>query len=311
MPSACHVCVRLDRAAIDERLQSQQCNVAALARELGVPRRSLSAHRENHIPTFLDAFSARAENMTIAQLNAEAQRRYRIALDALALAEAGTLQQMLSKDPDTGEMVYSYVRKRSPTAIARLIREARAEATHLASLAAVRADAEGRIEQQANIDLGAAIREQLERTVARRAALSSPTFDGVEVVDAEIVDRVGGDGNEQGVAVSVGVSTGGAPTVSTARLAASSFPTFSDKPQKKVETPPANPEESTSQLTEQQLRTAATALGITAEAFAQAINHRRQAYEVHPEWKGNPAATKEERLAEGYGDVPVQDHRWD
>lgn len=181
MPTACRVCAHPLRSEIDKRLAMQVVNVRQLAREYGIGKDSMARHREKHLPGFLAALQARAQVLDLDQLQAEYQRLYLTALDALAQAEYGTLVRL---DDDGTEH-----RAISSTAVARLLREARAGLDSMARLAVAGAGAGGSSPTAStNPALDDAIAAALER-VASRSQLSAG------VVDAEVVE---GDASAEG-----------------------------------------------------------------------------------------------------------------
>src|SRR6202521_4695560 len=175
MPQPCTVCTHPDRPEIDRRLSSQACNVAALARELGLDAKAMTRHRARHIPQLLVAFTAKARTLTLEQLEAEAERLYVTTLDALARAEQGTLAKVKHVDPETGEVTYPTVRTVSHTAVGRMIREARAGLVQLVTLAGERPDDEGRPTNVADGALSADTRTALEAVLARTQREGGPT----------------------------------------------------------------------------------------------------------------------------------------
>src|SRR5438132_13901144 len=116
MPRICTVCAHLKRAEIDERLALQVVNVAQVARDYGLDRKSVARHRDQHLPQFLRAFAGGAAVLDLSTIRAEAQRLYLTTLDALARAEQGVLAHV--DEPDKARP------RVSNTAIARYIREA-------------------------------------------------------------------------------------------------------------------------------------------------------------------------------------------
>lgn len=318
--SKCSVCARPERADIDVALSFQVVNLSKLARDFGVSRDALKAHRSNHLPQFLPAFQAQASALTLDTLQAEAQRLYTTTLDALARVEAGVLTWQEETDPATGERKRTQVRRVSATSVARMIREARAGLDQLTRLAADRGDQEGRPSSAADIALGDEIRTQLARVVARRAAA---VLDVDDTPDASALKQdVPSLGGGPPLA---DIQPPGAPTGSTPPASAPSFPIFSaiatETPEvvdAEIITPPAPVAEAASPdpsdaLTDEQVRMAAGAIGLTADAFLAHLRQMASKTPVlrHPEWTGSEAATKEERAAEGYADVPIQDHRYD
>lgn len=176
MGMPCTVCAHPNRSEIDQRLAVQVVNVKQLARSYGLGRDAVARHRAKHLPAFLPALASRAGALTLDQLNAEAQRLYLVALDALAKAEAGTLAHV----GEDGTATYAV----SSTAVARLLREARASLDLLAKLAVAApsapvdpAPADSALETQ----LDTRIAQALDRAIARRDP---------HIEDAVIVDDV-------------------------------------------------------------------------------------------------------------------------
>jgi hypothetical protein len=156
-------------------------NIAELAREYGVPWKSMKAHREQHLPTFLKVYGAAADLPSLGQLHAEALRVYMSTLDELGKAQAGVLAHI----DDSGHEV----RVVSHTAIARLLDGARKSVDQLARLAADGAEAQERPTGLADGELSARIAAQLTKVVARStthsdAVVNSPLSNAVHSVDA-------------------------------------------------------------------------------------------------------------------------------
>jgi hypothetical protein len=188
MGMPCTVCAHPARGIIDQRLAVQVVNVKQLAAEYGLGRDAVARHRSKHLPLFLPAFQAQADALTLGQLGAEAQRLYLLSLDALAQAEAGVL---VALDDHGAE-----VRKVSSTAVARLLREARASLGMLAKLAA---DGQAPVEAAAKHDeaLDARIAAVLERAVSRtQTALDVEAADVVEPPRAVVEDPLAGGGGD-------------------------------------------------------------------------------------------------------------------
>ena len=332
MPRPCAVCAHVERAEIDRRLSMQVCNLSELARTAGVPRKSLVAHRERHLPLFLPAFQASADALTLGELQGEARRLYMTTLDALARAEAGVLGKVKAKDSETGEEYWYETQVVSHTAIARMIREARAGLDQLTRLAADRPDEKGRPSNSGDAQLGEAIRLQLQRVIERNSSTVERSNAGtvsLDAIDATIVD-VNSSNNgedESGDGEASRTPTRGGLRAARASASALALPPDAVTAPKTPEgapleltAPPYEPTDPSSQpqdddstpiLTEAQIRIAASAIGITPESFLHALKQRRTPTTKHPEWQGNPAATREERRAEGYEDVEVQDHRYE
>jgi hypothetical protein len=159
------VCAHPKRSEIDRKLAVQVVNVKQLAAGYGLGRDAVTRHRAKHLPAFLPALQARADALTLDQLNAEAQRLYLVALDALARAEAGTLASI----SDDGEVIYAV----SSTAVARLLREARAALDLLARLAVAAPSLApdeplALAEPEADHALDNRIAAALDRAIARR-----------------------------------------------------------------------------------------------------------------------------------------------
>ena len=177
--SVCQVCAHPLRTVIDQRLAAQVVNISALADEYGVPRRSMSNHRDNHLSEFLRVLVSRAQLFDLETLNAEATRLYMTTMDALAKAERGVL--ISSRDKD-GMVTERYAV--SQTAVARFIREARQGITLLAKLSADRVkDSDNAPTTKSDNALTARMEAALSR-VLERGALG----DGHTITDANIID---------------------------------------------------------------------------------------------------------------------------
>jgi len=94
MPSPCTVCLRPDRAAIDQRLATETVNLAGLARTLGVGRKALERHRDRHVPSQLADVHEYANDEDALPLLVELCHLYDRILDALATAECATLSHI-------------------------------------------------------------------------------------------------------------------------------------------------------------------------------------------------------------------------
>jgi len=159
MPTPCRVCSSLHRPEIDARLVQHVVNIAELAREYGVPWKSMKQHREAHLPTFLRVYGAAADLPSLGQLHAEALRVYMATLDELGRAQAGVFAHVDDEGKD--------VRVVSHTAIARLLDGARKSVDQLARLAADGAEAQERPTGMADGELSARIAAQLTKVVQR------------------------------------------------------------------------------------------------------------------------------------------------
>lgn len=307
MPRPCTVCAHLDRADIDRRLAFQVCNVSALAREYGLKRDAVVAHRANHLPEFLPAFQAAAGALTLDALQAEAQRLYVTTLDALALAEAGVMERMPHWNEETKEWEEKPGRKVSITGVARMIREARAGLDQLTRLAADRGTPEGRPSSGADAELGAAIRTQLERVVSRAATVreqaaieEGDALPDVIEVQSNATSRTLVPHDAASAPGGGSRAAGGAAGGVVIPLDSANAPETPEESQENTDVPLLNPE---------QVRIAAASIGVTEESFLASIRQARTQYVRHPEWEGNPAASEEERRAEGFGAIPVKDNR--
>jgi hypothetical protein len=307
----------LKRNEIDVLLARQAVNVVQLGRTYGLSRDALRAHRQNHLPGFLPAFTAQADGLTLDVLTAESSRLYMAALDALATAEAGTLQRVVLEDEETGERYVEHHRKVSITAVARSIREARSQLDQLVRLSATHRDEKGApIAHDA--ELGAAIRAQLEAVVARRAADTADRHDALalnapdEVAEAELVEELppGDDGaRHRHPGTQAGQHGGSCPPPLLPRDAVASL----ENPQGGAGNPTdlTVDEDGNADLSIAQVAAAARAAGVTPESLMSFLRQKTIPKVQHPEWQGNPAASKEERAAAGFADIPVADHRLD
>lgn len=316
MPNPCSVCVHPSRADIDRRLAAQVVNVSALSREFGLNRNAVSAHRLHHLPDFLVALTARAQLPHDDVINAELQRLYLTSLDALARAEAGTLVQIATVD---GEPVFDRIW--SPTAVARLIGEARKGLGMISALVAARENVAPPAEANASLD--ASIARALDRFEQRSLGqpLDPPIADAVLVADSQDVTS---QGNESAAAESKPGVTHHYPGVdATARggharsLAEDPFtvaPTETYGPPEQDDFPTfieQNTPKQSEDPTDAQKRAADLYLaGLPPEVrkhIAEVLDQHEANDQMNPEllrrpWAGNPGASIEERAFEGYVD---------
>lgn len=324
MARPCSVCAHLKRAEIDILLSRQAVNVVQLGRSYGLSRDALRAHRTNHLPSFLAAFTAQADGLALRQLTAESERLYLAALDNLARAEAGTLERIVEEEEETGQRIVTHRARVSVTAVSRAIREARSQLDQLVQLSATHEDEKGAPVSH-DAELGAAIRAQLERVVAKRAdpplaALEegSVMSDAVEAEDAVLV------GDQRPAPQPGATGTQGPSAGSTGeQLPPPHSPDSQPHQLGKVEGGLGNPahlpvdtpdlpvDQGEATLSPEQVQAAARAAGITPESLMAFLTRKRLPRIMHPEWTGNPAASKEERAAAGYADIEVADHRLD
>ncbi len=299
MPTPCSVCAHLERASIDERLSLQVVNVAAVARSYGLGKDAMRTHRLRHLPQFLPAFKASAAALTLGSLQAEAQRLYEVTLDALARAEAGVLTDV---DRDGKP-----VREVSMGAIARFIKEAR---QGLGLLAKLSADAGIESERPAGIadgELSARISAALLGTMER--ARGGPThINDAREIDTLIALPIDGNAVE---CIDPGRALAGPPATTTpgSTSAGKPDPSPPQVPQSSG-TPPGLAEDKPDILAYLRGKSVEEiAEWLTNEGFARAHERTRKvAMMRHPEWPGSPAASGEERRAEGYADIPIDDH---
>lgn len=298
MPKPCGVCAHMRRAEIDERLAQQVVNVSAVAREFGLGRRSVERHRERHLPEFLRAFAGRAQPLDYTALQAEAERLYLVTLDALAQAQAGVLVAV----NDDG----TQVRKVSNTSIARLISEARKGLDQLGKLAAVGADGESARTPTSNVELDARIAEALLR-VERRQLGAGETSD---VVDVDVVEDGAGEGGTPGPGAGSaggGFARGGGSIFSDTPTNGSEANTrlYGHGPAKDTplhrEGPPVGTEDDEPRHPPE--------VGATDAGSHTDLTPERELEVRYPVYTGNPAASEDERRAEGYGPNPVTDLR--
>ena len=183
MPKPCSVCKHPERSAIDRELARNVVRYAALVERYGLSKSALFRHKTEHLPDFLQALTGHADAPADPVLHAELQRLYLTTLDALADAQAGTLAIVGHKD---GEPIVDRIW--SPTAVARLIGEAR---KGLGAISALVADART-VDAPASKspELDAAFTRALNRFADRQSALGPATeiVDDALVLDAEVVD---------------------------------------------------------------------------------------------------------------------------
>lgn len=275
MGKPCSVCAHSQRGEIDRRLAWQVVNLSQLATAFGLKRDALRRHRERHLPGFLPAFAAEAAGLSVDTLNAEAQRLYHVTLDALAQAEQGVLTNI--EKNAAGDVVES--RRVSSSAVARLIREARAGLDLLTKLAASGEVAPAVQEHGRDAALEARLLAALDRVTQR----SLPA-----VVDAEVV----GEAPD-----TPGPSPGATPATFARGEAPFSQP---DHPENlpanrpnSVEQPPTAPAEEES------------AEAIATEDAPDPTGMSSTSWRT-PRWTGNPAASLEERAADYTSSIPIR-----
>lgn len=284
MAQPCSVCSRMDRGDIDRRLAFQVVNVSAFARELGVGKDALARHRAKHLPAFLPAFQAQADALTLGTLQAEAQRLYAITLDALARAEAGLLIDVAAGDAEGAKV--------SMTAVARFIREGRAGLGMLAKLSADAAGANERPSGVANGELDARLAAGLDRVMQRALGTRVDTPDDasthplLEVEAAEVIAPSSSTPSEVTIATTPGATSSRRP----------------DTPH--THTPPIQRH---TKIVESNSHVEVEGSGNPASPLP-AEHDTAEGMTTHPHWHGNPGASREERRAAGYGDIPIQDH---
>lgn len=173
----CTVCAHRERGEIDRRLALQVCNVQSICRDFPpLHKDAVRNHRAHHLPDFLPAFQARAAALSLDALQAEAERLYQVTLDALAKAEAGVL---VSVDPEGKS-----INRVSSTAVARLIREARAGLGLLASLAA-----DGRHDATPAASANNALDERIALALARATDRANERL-AIGAIDAVVVEPI-------------------------------------------------------------------------------------------------------------------------
>jgi hypothetical protein len=263
MPQPCSVCSHVERAEIDRRLAFQVVNVASLAREYGLGKDAVHRHRSRHLPAFLPAFQASEDALTLGTLQAEARRLYVVTLDALAAAQAGVLAHV---DADGTQH-----RVLSMSAIARMIREARAGLDQLARLAADGADPNERPTGVSNGALDASIQAALTQVVQRGldARHLVTTEGGDEAIDVVVVEK------HEALEVEA-----------QAELVAS---------------PPRDPKPSDGGGPPER----EGGLDTVTPVENPGANTRSDAKVPHPDYPGSSAASSEERAAAGYPDVDL------
>ena len=325
MPVPCAICKHPDRGAIDQQLALQVVNVAAVARAFGVDAKTLRRHRIKHLPEFLVAFSAGDDLPAPRTMNAEVKRLYLTTLDALARAEAGTLVQV--GVTDAGPV---YDRIWSPTAVARLIGEARKS---LGVISALAADVQANVPTESK---SAELQASFARALDRFAASQDGQHDALEhgVIDAVLVDDTPSTpttstplieltstvSNEQAIAESnesppdpyAGVAANGGGGVLAPLEGDPNLDALSEKYE-----PPSHPSSTKKEdPTDPQKRAAEMYLAQlpldVRRHIAEIIDQAASNDQLNPEtlrrpWPGNPGASREERAAEGFADPqPLQ-----
>jgi len=178
MSRICNVCMHPQRFEIDKRLAFQIVNVSALAREYEVGRKSIENHRNRHLESFLAAFQASADAPDNRHLNAELRRLYATALDAITRIQAGVPVQVAEHN---GEPVYD--RKWNPTALARMLAEAR-KLIELISKLRTLCEEPAEPAPARNAEIDASILRALDRFDQRQLEAQSPRSG---IIDADIV----------------------------------------------------------------------------------------------------------------------------
>ena len=326
MPQPCTVCLHPDRAEIDRRLAAQIVNVSAVARDYGLHVSPVRRHRLQHLPDFLVALTSEAVAPSDRAIHAELQRVYLTALDALARAEAGTLVQISTVD---GKPVYDRIW--SPTAVARLIGEARKSLGVISAL--VSGTQQSAPADVKNAELDAAMLRALARFEERERALGAGIVGDV-IVDAEVVDdtpplvthelltsqtrttqaneQVAAESTESvdtpyaGVPANGGVDESPPPQ---GTLFQPDLPKNMADFQKNTMAPTDIDDETKRRLADLFLA------GLDPEVrqhIAEVISQAASNDQLNPEtlrreWPGNPAASLEERTAEGWANpAPIQ-----
>jgi hypothetical protein len=171
----CTICSHPDRHAVDLRLASPDCNLSALARDLGLTRNAVARHRDNHLAqqrVLLD-LTAEADALSQGAIHAQAQALYLRSLEVLADLESG---EIVGHD-DAGQPI----RRRSIATQLKAIREVRANVELLARLTL---HGSGPTVEAERVDIDSAIERALRRAEERRAL---PSGDD-SVVEAEILE---------------------------------------------------------------------------------------------------------------------------
>jgi DNA-binding transcriptional ArsR family regulator len=182
----CTICSLPTRHEIDKRLARPDCNLSALARELGLHRTSVTRHRDSHLARhgLLVALGAQADALDSRALHAQAQALYLKALETLSAIEAGVV---VGTDKDGNPVM-----RRSMTQQLKAIREVRATIETLARLAVAMPTAGESASAGARPDLDAAVKRALDAAMQRRQIVAaSEQGIGVNddgVADAEIVE---------------------------------------------------------------------------------------------------------------------------
>lgn len=282
MPTPCRVCSHLARPEIDARLVQHAVNISQLSREYGVPRKSLIAHRDRHLPTFLKVYGAAVDLPTLGELHTEALRVYMATLDELGRAQAGVLI-------DVGDDGKEH-RAISHTAIARLLDGARKSVDQLARLAADGATESERPTGVADAELTARLRTQLERVVARADRQQRATV-GDEQAAIEAAEVIAEVSTAHPQAVGTPEAPAGGQTGSSPHTSSSSIPLD-------AATLPETLSESTRRAIEEHER--------RLEGLPPAYEDSPVVLTIpNPHFPGSQAASPEERKAAGFPDIEI------
>lgn len=283
MPKPCTICSRLDRASIDLRLARHQVNVHALARELGCADTTLRRHRDQHVESFLKVYGASPELPSKGQLHGELMRLYVTTLDALSLAEAGTLEGL--NDDGTERRSVSH------TAIQGYIREARRLAGEIAALAADAGEGDERPTGMARGELAQRIMARLDSHSYAPHALPAQDVDAVEV-DSDALARM--------VMQSPSATGEGTPGGQAGRGAA---PSPHEKALDAVMAPETLPGIQAHPRLKQVIKDHEATLERRNDPGSE--DSPAVMYAPNPNYPGSPAASAEERAAAGWPDVQI------
>jgi hypothetical protein len=169
MPRSCAVCTHIELAAINKRLLVGLVNVSELAREFGVPRKSMQNHRNCHVEQWYAALRERAALPGATAHQLEVNDLYNVILDGLATAEAGAWQHIERRNGKTPDGDKPAAPTLSLTSVAHSIRDVRAHVVELVELSLKHPNEEEAQARRESRELGERISEQLRRIDERKA----------------------------------------------------------------------------------------------------------------------------------------------
>jgi hypothetical protein len=169
MPRPCAVCTHIELAAINKRLLVGPVNVSELAREFGVPRKSMQNHRNGHVDGWYAALRERTGLPGATAHQLEVNDLYNAILDGLAMAEAGAWQHIERSKGKSHDGRKPPAPAVSLTSVALSIRHVRAQVVELVELSLKHPNEEEAQARRASRELQVRIDEQLRRIDERNA----------------------------------------------------------------------------------------------------------------------------------------------